>query len=64
MRELSRVLRRIFNNCEPSHIRAVNGFTAIAQAFGYLAIVNKEERRRGVLRNSACQQRYLRPGAE
>jgi len=42
----------------------VNSFTAGAQALGYLACVNKEERQRGVLRNSGRRQRNSRLGAE
>jgi hypothetical protein len=42
----------LFNSCEPSHASPVNSFTAGAYALGYLACVNKEERQRGVLRNS------------
>jgi hypothetical protein len=64
IREFLRSYPGLFNSCEPSHAAAVNSFTASAQGSGYLARVNREERRRGVLRDSANQQRDLRLGAE
>jgi hypothetical protein len=59
-----RALRGSLNGNEPPHTTAVNSFTAGAQAMGYLADVNREERRRGVLCDSANHQRDLRLGAE
>ncbi|MCI0390287.1 MAG: hypothetical protein MOB07_16175 [Acidobacteria bacterium] len=64
IREFFSALRGLFNSYEPPHTPAVNGFTASAQALGYLAGVNREERQRGVLCDSANQQRDLRLGAE
>ena len=64
MREFIRVSPGSFNVCEPTHARLVNSFTAVDQALGYLAGVNREERRRGVLGDSASQQRDSRLGAE
>jgi len=51
-------------SCEPSHAQAVNSLAASAQAFSYLAIVNREGRQRGVPCDSAREQRDLRLGAE
>ena len=42
----------------------VSSFTAGAKASGYLAVANTEERQRGVLCDSAREQRGLRLGAE
>jgi hypothetical protein len=64
IREFLRALRELFNTYEPTHTAAVNSFTAIAHALGYLACVNREERQRGVLCDSAYQQRVTRLGAE
>jgi hypothetical protein len=64
IREFFRSFRGLFNICEPSHAPAVKRFTASAQTLGYLPVVNREERQRGVLRDSANQQRDLRLGAE
>jgi hypothetical protein len=57
-------LRGSFNSYEPPYTFDVNSFTASARSSGYLANVNREERRRGVLCDSANHQRYLRLGAE
>ena len=64
MREFLRDFPGLFRICEPSHAAAVNGFTAGARALVYLAGVNGKERQRGVLCDSANQQRDLRLGAE